>query len=385
MRRRYLAIATVIPAVVLAALGVGMTVSAEGQSATPWDGSVADVAARLLAGASPCLERTEDVPGTDGPEACLADELRAVAQARGLDVARQVMDEVAKDPQVGGCHFLSHAIGHVAAETLPLTEIAKSGFLHCYGGFYDGAVMALADMDAGVDDATFLRHTVTLCQGAGSVEPLTVAFCAHGAGHALVTRHGRDYAEALEACAQLDDTPLGVRGYSIRASCVGGAVMEFRAAPGEAVPGAVFSTEICRGLAGTSLDQCVEYTGVMDVSQRDGDVGAYLRWCATDPDFAATDECFARAGVWAYLSGQAEVGVPECMLLAGAVERRESCAYGYATGPYTVGAEWTPAGQVDSGCREFPEFCAEFTAIRPALDERFDGSDAPASGSMRAQ
>lgn len=161
--------------------------------------------------------------------------------------------------------------------------------------------------------------------------------------------------------------------------------MEFRATPGEAVPGAVFSTEICRGLEGTSLDQCVEYTGVMDVSQRDGNVRAYLKWCSQDPDFAATDECFARAGVWAYLSGQADEVVPECMLLAGTVGRRESCAYGYATGPYAVGAEWTPGGQVDVGCSEFPEFCAEFTAVRPALDERFDGSDAPVSAPTLAE
>lgn len=342
-------------------------------------GAPQDIAEDILNQAAACLS-SDTSALEEGAESCVIDPLQQAALLYGLGTARAAMDLVAADSRVGGCHFMAHALGHAAVSRYPLSEVAQYGFLHCDTGFYDGATMAIGDLYPDADEQTLVRHVNTLCEGDGTVPVPTSAVCVHGLGHLLVERYDRNFDASLRACDAVPDLavwPEGpdARAFSWRASCVSGVIMEFRNNPTEAIPAARYPTELCRGLRSTSLDQCLNFTGIADIVQRDGNSREYLAWCLDQRELASSTECFSNVTLWGFFTQDTGPAFETCTGLARNKEDRVACAFGYAVGPYRSGLQWNPENSIEQGCQEFPQYCDDFQAISPALRARFDGSD----------
>lgn len=373
--RRVVAAALVATAVAIGALAL----QGPPDDVNVASGAPPELAAEILTAAQECLKNTSDTEG-DGPEACVTDQLQQAALLYGIGTARAAMDILAKDPQVRGCHFMAHALGHVAVARYPLEEVATYGFLHCDSGFYDGAVMALGENFADNTEQELVDATTTLCVGDGTLSDHVTAVCHHGLGHILTERHSRDFDESVRACSILPDTAEwhdgpAARPFSWRASCLSGVIMEFRNNPQEVDSSLQHATELCRGFTGMDLDVCVEFTGITDIVSRDSDGGEYLRWCRDQEFLRGTSECYARTGQWAFFTQDAHVLLPLCVTLARSDDDQMACAYGYAEGAFRAGEAWEPETTVAEGCAKFPQYCELFRAATPALAARSDGSD----------
>lgn len=220
------------------------------------------------------------------------------------------------EPRFDDCHVAAHEIAHAVALTGDERRLMDAGLLgECDWGYYDGAVMALAEMNPEDSDAELAARAQAFCDLFPRDDPFraeVVANCFHGLGHVFWDRHFPDAPAAFAACALLEVPAESERLYSGAAQCAGGAAMslsEHMLYGGDASLGLEHPSMVCPPLPEEMHSQCLQYTAYDDMLHRGGDPSGFLGWCLEVEGLGslARSECAPHVGTFVGRSGRLEL------------------------------------------------------------------------------
>lgn len=239
---------------------------------------------------------------------CASDLIYRATYLYGPERSTFVMRELMRlEPRFDDCHVVSHEIAHAVALTGDEQRLMDSGILgECGWGYYDGAVMALVEMNPGDSDAEIAARAKAFCDlfpRDDPNRPEVVANCYHGMGHVYWDRHFPDVEASFEACALIDAPAESGGLHSGAAQCAGGAAMSLAEAMMfgvPVIPVLEHPSMICPLLIGEMHSQCLQYTAYDDIVHRGDDPEGFLDWCVSVEGLGglARSECVGHAATY---------------------------------------------------------------------------------------
>ncbi len=280
----------------------------------------------------------------------------------GILIMREMMRQ---EPRFDDCHVVAHEIAHVVAYTGDEQRLMDVGLLdECSWGYYDGAVMALAEINAEGSDQDLAVMAMRFCDlypKGDRYRPEVVANCYHGMGHVYWDRRFPDIQSAFAGCGMISAPPEGPDLPPGSAQCAGGVAMSFAEAMQRRIPVEPVlehPSMICALTEDDMHRQCLQYTAYDDIVHRGEDPVGFLRWCTGDSGLAAgaRDECTLHVATYIGRSGRLSL-VDVCYEHGG--ERAADCLATVLDNHTALKGE--EAGR--SFCAARPDVCADASRL----------------------